>query len=314
VSTPRVSVLIPTLNGGEGLREVLAAVSSQEAGPPFEVVAIDSGSSDGTLDLLRARADRVLDASGERFDHGATRNAGIRGCRGEWVALLVQDAVPADRRWLAELVRPLDEDPRVAGSYARQVPRPDASALTRAMLARWVAAGETARVQEPLSAAELLALSPAERHARCAFDNVSSCLRRAVWERIPFRPAPIAEDLAWGKEVLLAGHRLAYAPRAAVLHSHERPLRYELDRTYLVHRRLGELFSLRTVPSPPALARAVAISLASHVRCLQRAHGAWIPPRQLARALGLALVWPLGQYLGGRASATGRDLLRPRGV
>jgi rhamnosyltransferase len=314
LSAPRVSILIPTRNGGETLREALDAIATQEAGLPFEIVAADSGSTDGTLDLLRARARTVLEIPPASFDHGETRNRGIEACRGEWVVLLVQDAVPASRRWLSELVRPLEQDPRVAGSFARQLPRPDASALSRAMLARWVAAGETARIQEPLSAGELEALSPTERHERCAFDNVSSCLRRAVWERIPFRAAPIAEDLAWGREALLAGHRLAYAPGAAVVHSHERPLRYELGRTYLVHRRLGELFGLRTVPTPAHLLRAVVFSLAAHGRCLYRAHGPWVPPPQLARAVGLALVWPLGQYLGGRAFATGRDLLRPRGI
>lgn len=314
MSAPRVSILIPTRNGGETLREALSAIAAQEIGLAFEIVAIDSGSTDGTLDLLQARADRVIHVPPASFDHGETRNRGIEACRGEWVALLVQDAVPADRRWLFELVRPLDQDPRVAGSFARQLPRPDASALTRAMLARWVAARETPRVQGPLSEAELMALAPAERHERCVLDNVSSCLRRAVWERIPFRSAPIGEDLAWGREVLLAGHRLAYAPQAAVVHSHERSLGYELGRTYLVHRRLGELFGLRTVPAWADLVRAVGISLAAHGRCLYRAHGPWIPPRELARALGLAFVWPLAQYLGGRAFATGRDLLRPRGI
>lgn len=312
MSDPRVSILIPTLNGGETLREALSAIAAQEIGSSFEVVAVDSGSTDGTLELLRAQAHRVLHVPARSFDHGETRNLGIEACRGEWVALLVQDAVPADRRWLAELVQPLEQDSRVAGSYARQLPRAEASALTRAMLARWLAARETPRVQEPLGEAELAALSPAERHERCAFDNVSSCLRRAVWERIPFRAARIAEDLAWGRQVLLAGHRLAYAPQAAVVHSHERPLGYELGRTYLVHRRLGELFGLRSVPTWAGLVRAVGISLASHGRCLYRAHGPWIPPRQGARALGLAFVWPLGQYLGGRAFATGRELLRPR--
>jgi rhamnosyltransferase len=309
-----VSILIPTFNGGERLRQVLDAVASQAVERAVEVVAIDSGSTDGTRALLEQRADRVLTIEPGSFDHGATRNRGVAACRGEQVVLLVQDAVPASRSWLAELLRPLDEDPGVAASFARQLPRAGARALTRCMLARWVAASDVERVSEPLTEAALEALSPAERHLRCAFDNVCSCLRRGVWEAIPFRPAPIAEDLAWGREVLLAGHRIAYAPRATVEHSHERSLRYELWRTYLVHRRLSELFGLRTVPCRLDLVRSVALAWIDHARCLIRAHGVWLPPRELARATALALVWPLGQYLGGRAHALGRDLLRPRGV
>jgi hypothetical protein len=99
-----------------------------------------------------------------------------------------------------------------------------------------------------------------------------------------------------------------------VIHSHERSLRYELGRTYLVHRRLGELFGLRTIPGLLNLTRSVGIALLDHLRCLRLRHGASIPPRELALDLGLAMVWPLGQYLGGRAYASGRVLLRPRGV
>lgn len=312
--TPRVSILIPTLNGGERLREALDAVAAQETDQAFEIVAIDSGSTDGTLALLEERADRLLRIEPGTFDHGATRNRGVEACQGGKVALLVQDAVPASQSWLAELVRPLDEDPAVAGSFARQLPRPEASALTRCMLAQWVAASETPRVSEPLTETQLGELGPVDRHDRCAFDNVSSCVRRSVWEQIPFRPARIAEDLAWGRETLLAGHRIAYAPGAAVVHSHERSARYELGRTYLVHRRLGELFGLRTIPGWPQLLRSVWVSLGAHERCLSRAHGLRVPPRQRARAAALAFAWPLGQYLGGRAHASGRELLRPEGI
>lgn len=312
--TPPVSVVIPTKNAGPGLERTLAAVAEQETEHAVEIVAIDSGSSDGTLELLERRADRVLREPPERFDHGATRNRAIAASRGELVVLLVQDAVPADRSWLRELVRPLLEDPRVAGSFARQLPRSDAGAITRLYCARWVASSETPRIVEPLDAGALEALAPAERHERCAFDNVCSCLRRSVWEAHPFRPTPIAEDLAWGREVLLAGHRLAYAARAAVVHSHERGAAYELGRTYLAHRRLAELFGLRTLPRLSSLPLAVAGALASHLRCLLRVHGTLVPPRELWRALSLAVAWPLGQYLGGRAAVTGRDLLRPRGI
>jgi rhamnosyltransferase len=116
-------------------------------------VAIDSGSTDGTRELLGRRADRLLTVEAGGFDHGATRNRGVQACRGELVVLLVQDAVPAGPGWLRELLRPLDGDPAVAGSFARQIPRPEASALTRCMLARWVAAAEAPRVVQPLSEA-----------------------------------------------------------------------------------------------------------------------------------------------------------------
>src|SRR6185436_9167074 len=107
--------------------------------------------------------------------------------------------------------------------------------------------------------------------------------------RLPFRPTPIAEDLEWALEVLLAGYKLAYVPDAPVWHSHERPAAYELQRTYLVHQRLQTLFGLSTVPTVGSLVRAVASSLPMHVRLAAGDR----PPRTRALLRGIALAMAL---------------------
>jgi rhamnosyltransferase len=123
-------------------------------------------------------------------------------------------------------------------------------------------------------------------------------VRREVWRQHPFPETPIGEDIAWGKRVLLAGWELAYAPQSSVLHSHDRSLRYELARTRLLHAELQRLFGLETVASPRELLRAVAVSLPHHLRCL--AADGFGRPGEWLRVVGLALVWPLAQYLGVR--------------
>src|SRR5262249_59518464 len=133
VSAPSVSVLLLTLDAMPQLPELLRRIGEQRLDARAELVAVDSGSRDGTAELLAARADRVIRIPRERFDHGGTRNLGLDACRGERVALLVQDALPASPEWLAELVAPLGE-PRVAGAFSRQLPAPGASALARAQL------------------------------------------------------------------------------------------------------------------------------------------------------------------------------------
>ncbi len=306
MSAPRVSIVIPTRNGISTLPALLDRLAGQRVDAAVEVIAVDSASTDGTAALLRDRVDRLIAIEAAGFDHGLTRNLGIEAASGDLVVLTVQDALPADDRWLAALIAPLRADPRLAGTFARQRPRPDASALTRQSLARWVAAGETPRVVF-LDRAAFARLSPRERLDRCAFDNVCSCIRRSVWLAHPFRATPIAEDLEWAKTVLLAGHALAFVPDAVVVHSHERGAREEFTRTREVHRRLRALFGLRTIPSLPALGRAVASSLARHVRC-RREDGGRMP---LARAVGLAVAWPLGQYLGGRASTRPPSAAQP---
>jgi glycosyltransferase involved in cell wall biosynthesis len=294
VSPPAVSIVIPTRNGAATLPALLDAIARQRVDFPVEVVAIDCASTDGTSNLLRGRVDRLVPIATAAFDHGLTRNLGIEQARGDLIVLLVQDALPASDTWLAALTAPLLDDDRVAGAFARQLPRPDASPIARAYLARWAASSETPRMYSVESPAAFEALDPAARFERCVFDNVCSCIRRTVWQQRPFASTPIAEDLEWAKAVLLAGHRLAYVPAAAVIHSHDRPARYEFMRTYLLHRRLYQLFRLRTISTLPRLVRAIASSLAGHLR-LERN----------GRAVALACVWPLGQYFGALSAIKG---------
>src|SRR5207248_1743123 len=94
--------------------------------------------------------------------------------------------------------------------------------------------------------------------------------------------------------VVLAGFRIAYAPDAVVIHSHDRPVRYEFARTFALHRKLFELFRLRAIPNVPALILAIGASLLAHVK-----------RQRDGRAIALAFAWPLGQYLGARSAARG---------
>jgi rhamnosyltransferase len=314
MTRPAVSIVIPTRNGGDTLPSLFESLSRQRIGVPYEVVVVDSGSTDGSLGLIQRRADRLIEIAPERFDHGLTRNLGVERTRGDLVVLLVQDAVPADERWLAELTAPLLSHANVAGSFARQRPRPDASPITRYYHSRWVAAADADRVVAVADSGEFDSMQPMDRFLKCAFDNVCSCIRRSVWERHPFRSTPIAEDLEWAREVLLAGHRLVYAPRAVVVHSHDRPARYEFARTFLLHRRLYELFEVRTIPTVSGLARAIAASAALHVRCERAATRGARALGGIPRGLALALAWPLGQYCGGLSAARGWRPLRSRTV
>jgi rhamnosyltransferase len=280
--------VLPTRNGAATIPALLDALRRQRVDFPFEIVAVDSASSDGTTELLRARVDRLITIPVHAFNHGLTRNAGIEQARGELIVLIVQDAVPAADGWLAALTAPLCGETRLAGTYARQIPRPDASAVTRYYLDRWQAASTEPRIVTVSDRKAFEALDPMTQLDWCTFDNVCSCIRRSVWARHPFPATPIGEDVEWARDVLMAGYSLAYVPAAEVIHSHDRSAWYELMRTYLLHRRLYDLFRLRTIPTLPLLARAVGSSLKTHLACQPFS----------PRAAALAFAWPLGQYLG----------------
>jgi len=304
---PTISVVIPTRNGARTLPRLIDRLWEQRVSGTLDITIVDSTSTDGTEDLVRDRVSRVIQIDRKTFNHGLTRNLGIESATGDLVVLMVQDALPASRDWLARLVAPLLADETIAGSFARQQPRRKASAVTRHHLAKWVAAKDTGGTAAIDGQDAFDELTPAERFDRCAFDNVCSCIRRSVWRDHPFKEAMVAEDFEWGREVLLAGHRLVYVPDAVVLHSHERSSWYELRRTRALHRRLFDLFELQAMPSLFGLMRAISANMFRHI---------WLEigtPSRFPRILGLAVAWPLGQYLGARAGARHaprRELLR----
>lgn len=217
MTDPVVSIILPTKNGGAEFRRCLSAVFDQAGAPSFEVIVIDSGSSDDTLDIARSFPVTLHQISPAEFGHARTRNLGASMARGRYLIYLTQDAVPANDHWLHSLVRNLEENDRVAGAYSRWLAKPDADPLEAGWI--WYTFGA---VKETRS---LEGLSEADRRTYNArlvlFSDVSSTIRRAVWERIPFdEKLAFAEDQGWAKGALEAGHTIIYEPQSIVYHSH----------------------------------------------------------------------------------------------
>jgi len=237
----KISIVIPTLNPGPLLKEVLDAVKSQEFPGETELVIVDSMSDDGGAELAQKYADVFFQVNRREFNHGQTRNLAISKSSGDLIALLVQDATPADKHWLSNLARNF-EDAAVAGAYSRQLPRPDCNPLIKMRLLGWGAGRQGKRVQtftpgRPLTIQETI--------DSFSFDNVSSMIRRSVWEKTPFRRRKFAEDILWAKEVLEAGWKIVYDPGSAVVHSHNKSLWYEFRRVYLDHQNWWQVGGFR---------------------------------------------------------------------
>lgn len=307
----RVSVVIPTFDAGPGFEELLLKLGAQKGDFEVEVVVVDSGSTDGTAELAARYGADVHRIPKADFNHGLTRDFGISRSSGEYVAMTVQDAAPLDERWLAAMVENLREDERVAAVYGRHVVRPAAGLLTRTLVGNLAIAGTERRQQEIEDPAQYQSLPPAQRRRAAAFDNVSSCLRRRVWERFPFGRADFAEDLRWGKRIVEAGYRIVYEPRSVVVHSHERGFLYDLKRHYVDQLVLDELFRARMVPNLPRLILSIPYSYRHVYGLLRREEPAPEKrPQLLLSAATYAFASQLGAYLGCKAPAIRR--LSPR--
>lgn len=244
----RCSVVIPTKNGGALFERVLENLQRQNIWDSVELLVVDSGSTDGTVEAARRAGAKVIQIPPEAFNHGATRDYGISQARGEIVVLMVQDAVPNDPNLLETILQRFS-DPEVAGVYVRQIPQPDADLLTKRKLNSWLTGRAEPETRKMKTLDWYESLEPIEKYFFCNFDNVCSAVRKSVWQSHKFGEVNFGEDIDWAERVLRAGLKIVYEPAAAVIHSHDRPVSYEYKRTYVCHRKLYRQFGLQLVPS-----------------------------------------------------------------
>jgi glycosyltransferase involved in cell wall biosynthesis len=298
LSAPKASVIILTFDAGPGLGELLGRLAAQRTDFGYEVLVVDSGSTDGTTGLARQHGAAVHCIPQETFDHGAARNLGASLAAGKYVAYIVQDALPVDDGWLAAMVEDLERDDAVAGVYGRQIPHPHTSPLARALVNDWPTARER---REQFAGPRYRDLPPAARRSLATFDNVSSCVRRSVWESTPFERTPFGEDLRWGKNAVERGHKLVYEPRSVVLHSHERGALYDLRRHYAEGLLLMDLFGLAPTPNlARLLLNALRTTAHLYLRLRREGKGEISPPASLLLAARYAICAQTGAYLAVR--------------
>jgi rhamnosyltransferase len=219
-----ISVVIPVKNGGSDLDRCLAGIAMQRVDEEVEVVVVDSGSADGSVELARAAGAVVHEIPPETFGHGRTRNLGVGLSRGDMVVFTSQDAAADDDRWLGLLTAAARSRDEVAGAYGRQLPHEDARPPERFFLDFLY--GPKARVQR---------LGPGDEltFEVTLFSNVNAAIPRAFLERFPFRDdLTMSEDQEWSRRVLREGYALVYEPRAAVRHSHAYTIRTAFRRFF----------------------------------------------------------------------------------
>lgn len=303
-----LTVAIPVRNGGALFERTLDALQAQTL--PHELLICDSGSTDGSVELARAAGARVLAIRQAQFGHGVTRNLLVSEARGTHVALLTQDAEPADEQWLAHLSRGFDLAADVGVVYGPYKPRVDASPAVRLELEQWF------RSLSPDGSPRLDRLAPQERRldavelagARGFLTDANACISRSAWSRVPFRNLAYAEDRALAIDMLRAGYAKVFMPEAAVVHSHDYGALEQVRRCFDEWRGLREVYGWKE----PAGPRHLLMQLRGHLGQARRAMTAqgvpdWVVWRCLPGVARHHILRMTGAVLGSRA-----DQMSPR--
>jgi len=223
MAEPPVSIILRSFNEAWALRDTLPALTAQNY-RNWELIAFDSGSSDGSVELIReAKPRHFVQMLPHEYRPGRVLNRGMELARGDRVIFLNADATPQGPDWLGPLVSAL-ADPQVAAVFGRQIPRPDCAAVFAHDYERCF--GEK---RESV-------------HWDHFFSMVSSGLRRDAWARRGFRETmQYSEDDEYTRWCRAEGYRISYCADSVVMHSHNYTPRQAYKRSF------GEAWALADV-------------------------------------------------------------------
>ncbi len=202
MAAPFVSIIIRSFNEGWALRETLPALRAQQH-CDWELIVFDSGSTDGSPDLIRAAAPRhFIQIRPEEYNPSRVMNHAMRLASSDFGIFLNADATPQGSTWLGPLVQCL-QDPETAAVFGRQIPRPDCRA---------VFAHDYERCFGPDRE------SGGWQHF---FSMVSSGLRKDIWSQRGFlEQMQYSEDDEYTRWCRARGYRVVYCPESVAMHSH----------------------------------------------------------------------------------------------
>ncbi len=255
---PSVTVAILTYNGERYIGEILSMLRLQDYGAKVEILVIDSGSTDRTLEIIADFPEvRLHSIPNSEFGHGRTRNLAAQLAAGDIVAYLTHDAVPLTPRWLAAIVAPMEADERVVAVMGKQVPRPACFPLLKYEI-RSVFAGLGPDFGVTFFRDDGTLRERGLFDAAAFYSDVNSAARRSILiGPVPYRDVSYAEDQLFGRDLIGGGYTKAYAPQAAVEHSNDLTLA-ESGR-----RMADEVVGLRRIgTSIPVLSRGSVVRLA----------------------------------------------------
>lgn len=195
-----VSIIIRCRDEEKNIGKTLHMLFNQSVEFPFEVIVVDSGSTDRTLDIATQYNVKILHIPPQKFSYGYSLNYGIQNSSDDIICCLSAHCIPYDNNWLSELVKPIIEG-RAHATYGRQIPVKGVNPFEELFLSKHFPENE-------------------KSGGRVSFSNANCAFIRKMWDEVKFdEQIPSWEDYLW---YLLTKERFIfqYMPNAHVIHSH----------------------------------------------------------------------------------------------
>ena len=197
MSQPRASVIVRAKNEAEAIERTFKSLRRQTV--PVEIVVVDSGSTDGTVEIARRWCDRLIEIPAESFTYGYSTNVGAEAAAAPFHFCLSAHCMPERDDWVELSLR----------HYARE----DVAATNGI---------QTFPDGRPVEYVFFQDVDHVRAHLLWGFSNHASSWRAEIWREHPFDAAlTSSEDRKWALEVTEAGWVIAYDPDLWVELSHQ---------------------------------------------------------------------------------------------
>ncbi|GAX62978.1 glycosyltransferases [Candidatus Scalindua japonica] len=212
---PLVSIAILTKNGGSDFESCLIAIYSQLTDFKFEVIIVDSGSTDGTLRYLNRYPVRLYKIKPYEFSFGPTRDYAFSLANGKYIVTLSQDVIPANREWLSKLVKPLIQSEADAVQGRTILPR-DKTVFY------WEKKGLFYFTSE---GDEFI-----RNYGNIGVSFCSFAIKRNAWSKTRFGDAVMCEDKVIQRKLGDKGYKITNAKDSIAYHGHNYNLKSLINR------------------------------------------------------------------------------------
>ena len=222
-SAPSISIIIRTLNEAKYLPECLDKVKHQLYAGYVEVIIVDSGSIDETVEIAKDFGAKIVHITKSEFTFGRSLNLGCKVSSGELLVFLSAHCIPCNSSWLSDLVSPLI-DRRSVYSYGRQIPREGISKFSEGMVYK--------KYYPPTS-------SIPQTGYFC--NNANAAILRTTWSKHGFNEKLTGlEDIELAMRLVSSDDTVSYVASSVVEHIHEEcwsriKIRYEREAVALAN-------------------------------------------------------------------------------
>lgn len=271
----KLSVVIRAYNEEQHIGRLLTGLSKQLLAPA-EVILVDSGSTDRTVEIARSHGARVVSIQPEQFTFGRSLNLGLEHAGGDLAVLASAHVYPVYPDWLQHLTEPFT-DPAVGLVYGKQRGDRTTRFSERQVFAQWYPEQSVA----------------GQSHAFC--NNANAAIRLQLWSQHRYSETlPGLEDIEWATWLMSQGQSIVYSAEAEVRHVHNESYRQIYNR----YRR--EAMGLRQIHPEQrfSLPDFVRFTVSNSLSDLKQARGEGVIAGELGGILRFRLAQFWGTYRG----------------